>query len=85
MAANSFEPLRDETIQRVLGDLEAARTTFAESVGRYRASRLTAQAALATEAQDFRGSEAVALGLADATGHALEAFDGFVRAINTKN
>jgi hypothetical protein len=28
---------------------EAARTTFAESVGRYRGSRFTSQAALATE------------------------------------
>jgi hypothetical protein len=37
-----------------------------------------------TEAQDYRGGEAVALGLADAAGHALEAFDGFVRAINAK-
>jgi ClpP class serine protease len=64
--------------------LEAARNTFAESVGRYRGNRFTSQAALATEAQDYRGSDAVALGLADATGHALEAFDGFVRAINAK-
>ena len=82
MAANPFEPLADDTIQRLFGDLEAARTTFAESVGRYRGSRFTSQAALATEAQDYRGGEAVALGLADATG--LNAFDGFVRAIKAK-
>jgi hypothetical protein len=50
-----------------------------------RGNRLTPQAALATEAQDYRGSDAVALGLADATGHSLDAFDGFVRAINPKN
>jgi hypothetical protein len=85
MAANPFEPLADDTIQRLLGDLEAARTTFAQNVGRYRGNRFTSQAALATEAQDYRGSDAVALGLADATGHALEAFDGFVRAINANN
>ena len=82
--SKSFEPLADNTIQRLLGDLEAARTTFAESVGRYRGSRLTSQAALATEAQDYRGRDAVALGLADAAGHALDAFDGFVKAINAK-
>jgi ClpP class serine protease len=85
MSANPFEPLADDTIQRLLSDLEAARTTFAESIGRYRGTRFTSQAALATEAQDYRGSDAVALGLADATGHALEAFDGFLRAINANN
>lgn len=84
MAANPFEALGDETIQRLLSDLEAARNTFAESVGRYRGKRFTAEAALATEAQDYRGSDAVTLGLADASGHALEAFDGFIRAIKPK-
>lgn len=82
MAANAFEPLSDRTVERMLSDLEAARTTFAESVGRYRGKRFTPQAALATEAQDYRGADAVALGLADATGHALDAFDNFVKAIN---
>ena len=85
MSANPFEPLAGDTIQRLLVDLEAARTTFAESVGRYRGNRFTSQAALATEAQDYRGSDAVALGLADATGHALEAFERFVKAINGPN
>jgi ClpP class serine protease len=85
MSANPFEPLADDTIQRLLVDLEAARQTFAESVGRYRGKRLTPQAALATEAQDYRGADAVALGIADATGHALEAFDGFLQAINKKD
>jgi len=84
MAANPFEPLADDTIQRLLGDLEATRTTFAESVGRYRGKRFTSQAALATEAQDYRGGDAVALGLADATGHALEAFESFAKAMDGK-
>jgi capsid assembly protease len=84
MSANAFEPLGDETIQRLVSDLEAARTTFAESVGRYRGSRFTSKAALATEAQDYRGGEAVALGIADASGHALEAFESFVKAMNGK-
>jgi hypothetical protein len=39
---------------------------------------------LATEAQDYRGGEAVALGIADASGHALEAFESFVKAMNGK-
>jgi ClpP class serine protease len=84
MAGNAFEALADDVAQRIVGDLEAARQTFAQSVGRYRGSRLTAQAALATEAQDYRGRDAVAIGLGDATGHALDAFDGFVRAINAR-
>jgi ClpP class serine protease len=85
MAGNPYEALHEDLAQRMVGDLEAARQTFAESVGRYRGSRFTAQAALATEAQDYRGRDAVALGLADAIGHALEAFDGFVKAINARN
>jgi ClpP class serine protease len=81
IAANPFEALPEASAHRIISDLEAARATFAQSVGRYRGSRFTAEAALATEAQDYRGRQAVTLGLADATGHALEAFDGFVRAI----
>lgn len=82
MAGNPFEALADDVAQRMIGDLEAARMTFAQSVGRYRGARFNAEAALATQAQDYRGRDAVVLGLADATGHALEAFDGFVEAIN---
>ena len=67
MSANPFEPLAGDTIQRLLVDLEAARTTFAESVGRYRGNRFTSQGALATETQDYRGSDAVALGLVSGT------------------
>ena len=59
MAANPFEPLAGDTIQRLLVDLEAARNTFADSVGRYRGNRFASQAALATQAQDYRGSDAV--------------------------
>lgn len=82
MDANAFEALPELVAQRIVGDLEAARQTFAKNVGRYRGSRFSAEAALATEALDYRGHDAVALGLADATGHALEAFDGFVKAVN---
>jgi signal peptide peptidase SppA len=85
MAGNPYEALSDEVAQRMVGDLQEARQTFAESVGRFRGSRFTAQAALATEAQDYRGRDAVGLGLADAIGHALEAFDGFVKAIKARH
>jgi ClpP class serine protease len=82
MAGNPFEALGEDVAQGIVSDLEAARQSFAERVGRYRGARFSAEAALATEARDYRGRDAVALGLADATGHALEAFDGFVAAIN---
>ena len=81
-AGNPFEVLPEAAANRIVSDLEAARTAFAESVGRYRGARFTAQAALATEAQDYRGREAIAIGLGDATGHALDAFDSFVGVIN---
>jgi hypothetical protein len=55
-----------------------------QPLGRAGGSRFTSKAALATEAQDYRGGEAVALGIADASGHALEAFESFVKAMNGK-
>lgn len=79
-----FAPLAEDTAGRIRSGLEAARQTFATAVGRYRGKRFTSAQALDTEAADFRGSEAVSLGLADATGHALDAFGAFVEAVNSR-
>ncbi|PYF05030.1 signal peptide peptidase SppA [Rhodopseudomonas faecalis] len=81
---NPYEPLPKETADRIRGGLGKARQSFAEHVGRFRGSRLTAAAALATEAQDYDGSDAVALGLADAVGNANAAFSSFIAAVNKR-
>lgn len=79
---NSFEPLPDEVRARILDDLERGRQNFASAVGRYRGRRFTAEQALATEADDFRGEDAVRLGLVDAVGHGSAAFNEFVSVVN---
>ncbi len=77
-----FEPLGDDVAERIRAELETARQTFASRVAKYRGARLTFDAAMATEAQVYTGADAVALGLADATGHPSNAFMAFVKAVN---
>lgn len=81
---NPFEPLPAGVAARIRQDLDRGRDQFAEAVGRYRGTRLTKQAALATEAGTFRGSAAVDAGLADGVVRPSEAFDTFVRAVNNR-
>ena len=76
---NGVEPLSPEKQASVEAQLESVRQTFASRVGSYRAGRFNANQALATEGAEFDGADAVALGLADAVGHASDAFDAFVR------
>lgn len=79
---NPYEPLGEETATRIKADLEAARRDFAEAVHDGRGKRLSVDQALATEADDFRGEDAVGLGLVDRVEHASDAFDAFIARIN---
>jgi capsid assembly protease len=81
---NPFEPLGDATRARVLQRLEAGRQIFAESVGRYRGKRFTKQMALDTEADNYTGEQAAAMGLIDAVGAPSAAFEAFIAEINRK-
>jgi ClpP class serine protease len=81
---NALEPLPAATRARAEAQLEAVRQSFAERVGRYRGDRFNAKQALATEGEDFDGADAVALGVADAVGHANDAFDAFVGKMGRK-
>jgi hypothetical protein len=76
-----FEALPDAVAQRITADLEAARQTFADRVGRYRGARCTAEAALATEAQDYRGSDAIRLGTGAQLGASAVALGGSATAL----
>ena len=78
---NEFEPLADDVRRRAEAELNTVRTLFAETVGRYRGTRLNAAAAMATEAQCYRGEDAVSLGLADAVARPSEAFEAFLSEI----
>jgi ClpP class serine protease len=81
---NPFEPLPADVAARIRLELDKGRDQFAEAVGRYRGTRLTKQAALATEAGSYRGQAAIDAGLADGIVRPSEAFETFVRAVNSR-
>lgn len=81
---SSFSPLPDEVKTRMLSRLEEGRQIFAGAVGRYRGNRFPMAAAMATEAGDYSGAEAVKIGMADAVGAPKDAFEAFLTAVNRK-
>lgn len=76
------EPLADETRQRMQASADRMWRAFAERIGNYRGSRITAAQVLATEAGTFAADEAAALGLIDGIGPADAAFSAFIAAVN---
>jgi capsid assembly protease len=81
---NSVEPLPDDVKARMLSQLEDGRKIFAEAVGRNRGKRFSVQAAMATEAGDYRGTEAMSIGMVDGVGSPNEAFAAFIAEVNRK-
>ncbi len=77
-----FEAMSEEEYSEAVSDLEAMRSLFAETVSRYRGPRLSVEAALATQADTFRGQAAVDLGLADAVGRPKQVFEAFLAAMS---
>lgn len=77
-----FDALPKEVAERYRASLDASRDLFAEAVGRYRGGRLSKASALATEAQSYRGTDAVKAGLADAAMRPSDAFQEFSSLIN---
>jgi len=63
--ANPYEPLPATVQSDIQREIDVLRFLFAETVAAGRGVRLSQEAALATEAASFRGTEAVAAGLAD--------------------
>lgn len=76
-----FEAMSDEEYSTAIEDLESMRVLFAETVARYRSGRISLDAALATEADTFRGQKAVDLGIVDAVARPKDAFNAFLAAI----
>lgn len=81
---NPYEPLPDPVRARIQGEIDGLRGLFAETVGAGRGRRLTAEAALATEAECYRGAEAVAVGLADEVSDPASAFAAFTALVNSR-
>lgn len=79
---NPFEALADDVAERIRASLDKGRELFADAVARGRGERLTKAAAIATEALDYRGADAVATGLVDALARPSEAFEEFIREVH---
>lgn len=79
---NPYEPLNMDLAAKWQAQADVMRAEFAGYVERGRRKRITKAKALATEAAVFDASEAVSMGLADAIGDPLEAFDAFVKEVN---
>lgn len=74
---NPYEALPAEVAAKWKAETEAVRRLFAGAVARYRGARASFDQVMATEADCFRGEEAVRAGLADAVGRPSEAFEAF--------
>jgi len=78
--ANPYQPLPEAVHDQMQRELEVVRFLFAETVAAGRGDRLTQTAALATEAAVFRGTDAIATGLADELADPVTAFRSFAAA-----
>lgn len=79
---NPFEPLNSDIAEKWQAQADLIRQEFAAVVAQGRKNRITKAKALATEAATFDAQEAVSMGLADAIGDPVEAFDAFVKEVN---
>ena len=79
---NPYAPLPDPVRARIQAEIDSIRTLFAQTVTAGRGRRLSADAALATEAECYRGADAVAAGLADEVSDPASAFAAFAAAVN---
>jgi signal peptide peptidase SppA len=78
--ANPYQSLPEAVHDQMQRELEVVRFLFAETVAAGRGDRLTNAAALATEAAVFRGTDAIAAGLADELADPVTAFRAFAAA-----
>lgn len=77
-----YGPLPDHVLEEWQARADDMRQIFAETVAAGRDGRLSAAAALATEAGCFMGPDAVAAGLADEVADLRGAFAAFVEKVN---
>lgn len=81
--ANPYEPLPANARDNIQREIDVLRFLFAETVAAGRTGRLSEEAALATEAATYRGTEAVAAGLADEVIDLAQGFAHFRETLST--
>lgn len=82
---NPYEPLPENVRDDIQREIDVLRFLFAETVAAGRAGRLSQEAALATEAATFRGTDAVASGLADEVIDLTRGFARFRESLSTQS
>lgn len=79
---NSMEPLEAEDLQRIQGQIDKIRDLFAGRVARSRG--IPKSRVLKTEAVDYMGDDAVAIGFVDKVASEHQAWDRLQRAISAR-
>jgi ClpP class serine protease len=80
--ANPYTPLPADIQDDIQREIDVLRFLFAETVATGRGARLSQEAALATEAASFRGTEAVTAGLADEVIDLARGFASFRQSLS---
>ncbi len=80
---NPYEPLPENVRDDIQREIDVLRFLFAETVAAGRAGRLHQEAALATEAATYRGTDALAAGLADEVIDLARGFAGFRQMLSS--
>jgi len=78
---NPYQPLPEGVRDDIQREIDVLRFLFAETVATGRDGRLSEDAAIATEAATYRGTDAVAAGLADEVTDLTRGFAGFRQLI----
>lgn len=79
---NPYEPLPKSVRDDIQREIDVLRFLFAETVAAGRAGRLSEESALATEAATYRGTDAVAAGLADEVIDLSQGFAAFQQSVS---
>jgi signal peptide peptidase SppA len=80
---NPYQPLPKSVQDDIQREIDVLRFLFAETVAAGRGDRLSQDAALATEAATYRGTDAVAAGLADEVTDLARGFAGFRQMLSS--
>ncbi|NCU20869.1 S49 family peptidase [Candidatus Falkowbacteria bacterium] len=80
---NPYEPLPEAVRNDIQREIDVLRFLFAETVAAGRAGRLNQEAALASEAATYRGTDAVAVGLADEVIDLTRGFSAFRQMLSS--
>ena len=80
---NPYEPLPENVRDDIQREIDVLRFLFAETVAAGRAGRVSEEAALATEAATYRGTDAVAAGLADEVTDLARGFASFRQMLSS--